>query len=89
LVSTDPLSVGADIGAAAAWKHAQGGSVLNILSIGPVLRAGYRLVFGDRGIYVEPTLGFLVFAGGQFGPGGAAAALNTGVTAGLTLGYRF
>jgi len=51
LVSTDPLSVGADIGAAAAWKHAQVDRFSTSCPSDRCSRAGYRLVFGDRGIY--------------------------------------
>jgi hypothetical protein len=76
-------------GAVVAWERAQADSILNVLSIGPVLRAGYRLVFGDRGIFVEPSLGWMALFGGEFAPSGLASAVNAGMTGGLTLGYRF
>ena len=76
-------------GAAVAWGHAQGNSTLNAFSIGPDLRAGYRLVFGDRGIYLEPTLGWMVLFGAQLGPSGSNFVATNGIRAGLTAGYRF
>ena len=76
-------------GAVVAWARAQGNSTLSAFSIGPELRAGYRLVFGDGGIYVEPTFGWMVLFGAQLGSGGLTTAITDGIRAGLTLGYRF
>jgi len=76
-------------GAVAAWENIQGGSALDVLSIGPTFRLGYRLVFGDHGIFLEPALGWMALIGGRFEAGGVTPITNSGVTAGLTLGYRF
>jgi hypothetical protein len=66
----------------------QGGSTLNVLSIGPAVEVGYRLVFGDRGIFVEPSLGWMALLGGKFDASGINSAMNSGMTFALILGYR-
>jgi hypothetical protein len=76
-------------GAATAWERIETASALNVLSAGPVLRAGYRLVLGDHGIFLEPSLGWMALYGVQFSSGGVFPTLNTGATLGMILGYRF
>ncbi len=76
-------------GAAVAWAQEQSGATLNVVSFGPDVEVGYRLVFGDRGIFVEPTFGWMALYGGLLDSSGASATMNSGFSAGFTLGYRF
>jgi len=76
-------------GAIAAWGYAQGDSTITVLALGPAIRAGYRFIFGDAGIFVEPSVGFMALFGGQFAPAGASSSMNTGLTLGLIVGWRF
>ena len=67
-------------GAVAAWGDAQGDSNISVLAVGPAVRAGYRVVFGDAGFFFEPSVGFMaLFSSGA----------NTGMTLGLIAGWRF
>lgn len=76
-------------GGVAAWGYAQGDSTITVLALGPAIRAGYRFVFGDAGIFVEPSVGFMALFGGQFAPAGVTSSANSGVTLGLIVGWRF
>ncbi len=67
-------------GAVAAWEYAQGDSAMSVLALGPAVRAGYRVVFGDTGFFFEPSLGFMALV---------SSRTNTGVTLGMTAGWRF
>ena len=58
-------------GAAVAWAHEQSDASLDVVSFGPDVEAGYRLVFGDRGIFVEPSFGWTALYGGRFDSSGA------------------
>jgi hypothetical protein len=78
------LAAGAD----ASWERARVSSSLAILSLGPVLKAGYRLVFGEHGIFLEPSIGWMALFGVELGSGGGSSISNAGATAGLILGYR-
>ncbi len=76
-------------GAVAAWENAQGDAGVAALAVGPAVRVGYRLVFGDAGFFLEPSLGFMALLGGRFEPGGSSAGINSGFTFGMIAGWRF
>ena len=76
-------------GAIAAWEHVQAVTTIDDLAIGAEFRAGYRLVFGDKGIFVEPSLGWTAFLGSRFAANAYSSSLSSGMTAAVILGYRF
>ncbi len=86
-----PVSWGpfAAAGLVGSYAHVQGDSTLDVLSVGTTIRAGYRLVFGDRGVFFEPSVGFMALLGGRLGSAGTTLGTNAGVTLGLVAGWRF
>ncbi len=88
---TRPVQWGpfAAAGGVAAWGYSQGDSTITVLALGPAVRAGYRFVFGNAGIFAEPSVGFMALFGGQFAPAGVSSSVNTGITLGLIVGWRF
>jgi len=76
-------------GAAVAWARMLGGSTIDAVSFGPDLAAGYRLVFGDHGIFLEPSMGWMALYGATFTTSGMSSAVNTGITLAMILGWRF
>lgn len=76
-------------GAAAAWSLVQEAAATTTVSLGPVVRAGYRLVFGGAGLYLEPSVGYMALLGAQLSPAGASLSANGGLTLGLIVGWRF
>jgi hypothetical protein len=80
----------AGLGAAAAWEGWNGGASVSVLSGGPAAEAGYRLVFGDHGLFLEPYLGWMAFFGARKASGAPLAfSFANGMFGGLSLGYRF
>ena len=75
-------------GAVAAWEYAPD-QAITVLALGPAIRAGYRVVFGDAGFSFEPSVGFMALFGGHFEPAGTSASANAGLTLGLIAGWRF
>ncbi|HVP17434.1 MAG TPA: hypothetical protein VMU36_00455 [Spirochaetia bacterium] len=76
-------------GAAVAWARMLNGSTIDAVSFGPDLAAGYRLVFGNHGIFIEPSVGWMALYGATFNSSKISSAVNTGVVLGMILGWRF
>lgn len=76
-------------GAAVAWTRELNDSTVDAVSFGPDVQAGYRLVFGDRGIFLEPTFAWLALYGARFDVEGPSPVTSSAYSAGLTVGYRF
>ncbi len=79
------MAAGADV----AWTRQLSDSTLDAVSFGPDVEGGYRLVFGDRGIFIEPTFGWIALYGARFDVEGPSPVTSSGYSAGLTVGYRF
>jgi len=76
-------------GAAVSWARQQSGATPNVIAFGPNVEAGYRLVFGDHGIFLEPAVAWMMLYGARLDPGGPSAVTSNGLLVGLTVGYRF
>jgi hypothetical protein len=76
-------------GAVAAWSRETGGSVITILALGPEIRGGYRFVFGEAGLFVDPSVGYALLTGIRLEPDAKSFTMNGGLTLGMTIGWRF
>ncbi len=76
-------------GATAAWGLLDEAQAIATVSLGPTVRAGYRLVFGDVGLFLETSVGYMALFGVQVTPAGASFSANGGLTLGLVAGWRF
>jgi len=76
-------------GIALAWARQTGSTTFDTICFGPNVAVGYRLVFGDRGFFLEPTVGWMALYGAQLDESGATSSANSGVCVGFMLGYRF
>jgi hypothetical protein len=76
-------------GVGVAWAREHSGALLDVIAFGPDVQAGYRLVFGDRGFFLEPTVAWMSLYGARLDASGATATTNSGISLGFTLGWRF
>ncbi len=76
-------------GAAGSWAQQQSGAMLNMVAFGPHVEAGYRLVFGDHGIFLEPAVEWTILYGARLDPSGPTAVTSNGLFVSISVGYRF
>lgn len=76
-------------GAAVSWVPQQTSNFLDVIAFGPYVEAGYRLVFADHGIFVEPAAAWTTLYGARLDPAGPSAVTSNGLFVSLAVGYRF
>ncbi|HUZ18180.1 MAG TPA: hypothetical protein VMV68_07315 [Spirochaetia bacterium] len=87
--STDLRGIYLSGGVVGTWQRMSSWSAVDVISVGPALHAGYRLLIGSGRFYLEPAFGWTALFGTQLQTSGSSFVMNTAFGGGLTAGYRF
>jgi len=77
-----------ECGVAVVWETMQANATINVLSVGPEIRGGYRFVLGNSGVFLGPGVGWVALFGTGIGSIGQSYSTNSGVRLALLLGVN-